>query len=251
MASGHTVYGSTTTQDHLPVLRCDGVRPFLLTCAAGLEGEDQEVFFSVDTLVITLPFRRDLAPSDLYLEQIRCLAGRAADFGVARILWTGSTAVYPDGLLRADEESVFVPGNDRARVLRDIERFLLEDPRFTSVAVRLAGLCGGGRKIGRFLSGQTLPTDGEEPVSLVHQDDAVAVLAALVTGPWHNEIFNVCADGHPTRRDLYTRAAQKMGLPPPQFTPGHSGPCKVVVNDKVKARLGYHFLHPDPMTFPD
>lgn len=250
-AAGYTVNGSTATEEKLPALREAGIRPFRLTVSDGLDGGGQRDFFASDTLVITLPFRRHLSRPEMYRDQMRCLMAQAASAGVARIIWTGSTAVYPDHLARASEDAVFIPDHDRARVLWDVEQDLLTSPRFAAVSLRLAGLCGGGRRIGRFLAGKVLPTDGAEPVNLVHQEDAVALTAAVTLSACGGEVFNICADAHPARRDLYIQAARRLGLPPPQFTPGQPGPVKVVTNDKIKDRMGYRFVHPDPMCFPD
>jgi nucleoside-diphosphate-sugar epimerase len=84
-------------------------------------------------------------------------------------------------------------------------------------------------------------------VNLIHRDDCVALLATLIDQDVRNEVFNACADAHPTRRAIYTRAAEVLGLEPPTFDASDDTTGKIVDNQKVKARCGYEFRHPDPL----
>ncbi len=61
------------------------------------------------------------------------------------------------------------------------------------------------------------------------------------------DIFNCCADTHPTKREFYTHAAQSLGNPVPEFTNSGTKSFKIVSNQKVKQILDYTFLHPELM----
>jgi hypothetical protein len=61
------------------------------------------------------------------------------------------------------------------------------------------------------------------------------------------EVFNCCADTHPTKREFYTQAAESIGAPVPQFADSGDRSFKIISNEKVKRFLNYEFLHPDLM----
>ena len=65
-------------------------------------------------------------------------------------------------------------------------------------------------------------------------------------GTW-GEVFNACADTHPSKREFYTRAAQLAGMPPPAFADDGEASFKIVDNRKLKRVLGYALHHPDLM----
>ena len=112
--------------------------------------------------------------------------------------------------------------------------------------VRLAGLIGPGRMPGNFLAGKQNVPGGDQPVNLIHLDDAVGILSAICLRNIRNEIFNAVAEEHPLRRDYYAAAAAALGLPPPRFAADGGPPGKIVSGRKVRARLAYVFQHPDP-----
>lgn len=87
---------------------------------------------------------------------------------------------------------------------------------------------------------------GDNPVNLVSGEDVVEAMVRLITEEVTGEVFNICSDEHPTRRDFYTSEAEKFGLPAPGFLPGTSGDAKIVLAEKIKRRLAISWKHPDP-----
>ena len=62
-----------------------------------------------------------------------------------------------------------------------------------------------------------------------------------------SDIFNACSDEHPKRKNLYSLAAEKMGLEPPEFKNEQLSKSKIVSNEKIKEALNYSFKYPDPI----
>jgi nucleoside-diphosphate-sugar epimerase len=127
------------------------------------------------------------------------------------------------------------------------EARLVNDDAFAATVVRFGGLYGDDRHPGRFLAGRTNVGRPEAPVNLIHRDDCVALLRTLLQQNARDEVFNACADAHPTRQAVYTLAAEVLGLEPPTFDDTDTTTGKVVDNQKVKDQCGYQFLHPDPL----
>lgn len=246
---GHAVKGSTTTPDKIDLLNRKNIAPYLVNCSAQCQGPQLNEFFDADVLVITLPFRRNLEDPAFYYTQIKSIADYAAQAKTSFVIFTSSTSIYPSTIAQAVEDVDWQPDNPRSQVLFDIERLLLENKNFDATIIRLAGLYGGNRRIGQFLSGKTDLPNPDSPVNLIHQDDVVGIIAEVIKQDIRHEILNACSDAHPTRRALYTKAADALGLPPPVFTEKDAGAIKIVSNKKLKERLRYAFKYPDPSRF--
>lgn len=244
---GYTVKGSTTTPKKLETFKEFRIEPFLIECSPELGGKRVKFFFLSDTLFLNIPFRRDLKDPRFYRDQIESVLSYVYTSPIRFIVFASSTAVYPESCAHALEDGLFRPDNPRAKVLYEIEQFLLRHDQFKTTIIRFGGLYGPQRKIGGFMAGRKDVPDGEKPVNLIHLDDAVNIAARVITKDIRGEIFNAVSDKHPTRKRLYTRMALKEGLEPPQFLQEPAKVYKIITNDKVKQRLGYIFQHPDPL----
>jgi len=241
------VKGTTTDSAKLAECEQSGIEPFHIVAESGLSGDRIDQFFQSDILVITLPFKRSFVDPEYYRRQIDSIVSSIHSSPIAFVVFTSSTSVYPSLLGVAAEDAHFCPDNNRARVLYDIEQRLLNDTKFSATVVRLAGLYGGDRKIGRFMAGKRGVPGPESPVNLIHQDDCVEIIAQIILRDVRGEIFNACSDEHPTKRGLYTEAAKRYHAAPPQFDDQTLSNTKIVSNDKMKSKLNYVFKHPDPM----
>lgn len=248
--AGYAVKGSTTTPDKRATLDAAGITPYVLTLSPTLAGEDAADFFAADVLVLNVPppRGRDDLPA-YHLQQIASARDAAVQGGVGWVVFASSTGVYPRAPGPVTEDDAPPPDDTAAlrpsgAALLDAERLLRATPAFDTTVIRFAGLYGGDRDPGRFLAGRSQVAGGDAPVNLIHRDDCIGIVRAILEQDVRNEVFNACADVHPTRRTLYTAAAQRLGLEPPTFEDG--GTNKVVRNDKVKRMLGYRLQHPDP-----
>ena len=200
-------------------------------------------------MVLNIPFRRTLKDPEYYRQQIDSVVRHIKLSPMEFLIFTSSTSVYPASLEAVSEDVAFVPDHPRSKVLHAIERSLLANQNFRATVIRFSGLYGEKRKIGAILAGRSGLADGDAPVNLIHLDDCVEIMAQVIQKDIRGEVFNACSDGHPTRREIYTRAAKFYGLKPPQFTDQAQTRFKIVQNTKLKKQLDYTFMHPDPMVF--
>lgn len=248
--AGCAVRGSTTSPGKLATLEENHIHPFLIQCTPQIEGKDIASFFLSSVLFLNIPFERRLADPRFYQEQIQSVVDAVRVSPVEFAIFASSTAVYPEALGLAAEDQVFCPDNPRSQVLYDVEQLLLNDSRFQATVVRFGGLYGPGRPLGRFMAGRKGLSDGHKPANLVHLEDCVRVVAEIIARDIRGEIFNAVSDAHPTRKSLYTQAARRLGLEPPEFLEEPARPYKVVSNAKLKKMLNFVFRHPDPMESP-
>ena len=257
VGNGRTVRGSTTSPEKLDALRQDGIEPFQLTLDPDLSGDDPGALFESSVLVLNVPPpRRADDVQAVHRWQIEAVRDAAVEGTVDWVLFASSTGVYPNvdrTVTEADcppgqPEVLSGPRRPTGEALLDVEGLLMETDALDVTVVRLGGLYGGDRNPGRFLAGRTNVGRPQAPVNLIHRDDAVGVFVRLLQQHVRGDVFNACADEHPSRKAFYTRAAEAMGMEPPTFDEGDTAGGKRVSNAKLKQRCNYSFRHPDPLS---
>lgn len=169
--------------------------------------------------------------------------------GVRRVVVASSTGIYDaDAGATVSAATPPAPRSPRAKRLADIEQAWRESGLPCRI-VRLAGLYGPGRIIGRdaILEGRTLPGDPDGWLNLVRAEDAAAALLAAAVTADESEAYLV-SGGTPVRRgDYYACVAQLLGRPLPDFDPaearrGASRRCDATDSWR---RLALQPRHPD------
>ncbi|HEI8865659.1 SDR family oxidoreductase [Serratia sp. AKBS12] len=249
---GFEVVGSKTTPDGVEAARLSGIECYQLELTPELicEADDLDALLQVDALVVTLPARRTVDGSENYFNAVRMLVDSAMAYNVARIIFTSSTSVYGDypGTLR--EGSPIAPVSASGRVLAELERWLHELPNTSVDILRLAGLVGAERHPGRFLAGKVEVKGGSLGVNLVHQDDVIAAIQLLLRLPTGGHVYNLCAPGHPIKREFYPALAERLQLPPPQFADEAPQEGRLVDGSRICKELGFEYQYPDPARMP-
>jgi len=225
---GHAIHISTTTPKKLPLLSQQGLTPYLLPISTDPLPKDHPLF-QTDILIVTLPFKRTFSNPKDYTHQFQSILN-ALPSPSPWIIMTSSTSAHK------------TPPGARELALQDTENLVLGTNNAT--ILRLGGLYGATRQIGKFLSGKSDIPDG--PANLIHLDDVIGIIDALIDTPQKNQLFSVVSDTHPLKSQLYTKAAQKMGLAPPTFLPALAD-ILPISNTAIKTALQYKFIHPNPM----
>lgn len=246
---GYRVKGSTTSDDKMLVIEESGIESFKLKVSNQLIGENITPFFQSNVLFLNIPPKRSNSNIEQeYPIQVQKVLERAKLEGVNCIIFASSTGVYGDDNKVVTEEDDLKPTRGSGVALVEAEQ-IVQKSGLQWVIFRFAGLVGGDRKAGRFLAGKTNLLGGQAPVNLVHQKDCVEVVVEILKQQIWNEIFNVCADKHPLKQIYYVELALKEGVTPPSFNADTSPKYKIVSNEKLKQRLNYSFIYPDPMLF--
>lgn len=183
------------------------------------------------------------------MESIVAWARRAGPIGTA--VYTSSTSVYPQGGgAMVDENCGTGSGEERAQVLLEAESIFRAGSGAwrRGFGLRLAGIYGPGRHslLDQVRSGEVAGT-GEHRLNLIHRDDAAAAILACWSAQPEvaGDVFNV-ADDEPHRKgEVVNWLAAKLAVPAPRFSgtarlPSRGvTPDRVIVNAKLKARLGW------------
>ncbi|MFQ5568900.1 MAG: SDR family oxidoreductase [Rhodothermales bacterium] len=247
---GYQVKGSTTSAEKQERLAAVGIAPYLLRLNPWVHGNEVADFFQSDVLFLNIPpGRRRPDVETFFVKQIKSLLKELHYGSIDFVVFASSTSVYPNlnTVVVEDDVGKAKLWSPTGRALLMAERYLLGDTHFDTTVLRFGGLYGYERQLGRFLSDRKEVKNGEASVNLVHRDDCIAVVEAIIRKDVRDEVFNVCSDEHPTRRTLYTSHAERLGLPSPVFADDGAPSFKIVDNSKLKERLDFRFRYPDPL----
>ena len=249
--AGYRVNGSTTSPEKILVLQQHGIQPFCINLQQ--EQYDKETlmaFLQAEVLVLNIPPRLRADGGEAYLGQMHQLLKALLNSPVNRILFVSSTSIYLDlNRIVTEEDIAFTQEQQPDNMLLQAEKLFREREDWINTIVRFGGLAGGTRQPGRFMAGKKNVPNGDAPVNLIHLDDCVAILERLLTQQQWGQVYNACADEHPLRKVFYTKAAEALGLTPPEFADMEKTAFKLINSQKLKDDLAYNFVRPDPMTF--
>jgi nucleoside-diphosphate-sugar epimerase len=252
--AGHHVVGTTITPDRLDDLRAKGIAPAVLDTAD--TDRVHEVLHDRDAVVLSVAAGRKRGDyRKVYLGSANSVITAAKNTPVNRIIYTSSIGVYgQDDGSWVDESSPVQPPTENGRILLDTERTLLDganalggEQTVSVSVVRLSGIYGPDRDLStriKSFAGKERD-DGDAYLNLIHLDDIVAALTALLS-ICHHGVLNLSDDRPLTRREFYDRIIAEAGLPPIQWVPTGSPRQrgKRVRNDLIKRTLGLTFQHP-------
>ncbi|MDA9906651.1 NAD(P)-binding domain-containing protein [Cyclobacteriaceae bacterium] len=219
---GHQIKGSTTSQEKIEVLKSIGIIPYLIKLT---EEEPQWVdFLKTDVLVIAIPLK-EIKPFEYLIKNLP---------STVKVIYTSSTAVYLPSTEPINEKGAL----DTQHHLLAIEQ-VIRNSENPSTIIRLAGLFDQRRHPGRWFANKVL-NNPNGPVNLIHLDDCLGIINKIITHQVWNEIFNACANEHPSRKDFYSRASRALGSPPPQINEQKTS-IKIIDNRWIKKKLDFSF----------
>lgn len=246
---GFTVKGSVTTSEKFDLLRHSGILPFQIVLNDSEVTVDDFHFFDCDILIFSIPPGRSSGNSENFPKRILQLIPLILKAGVSKVIFISSTSVYPENLQIARENDWSVPDKESGKALLQAENLLKEQTGFETTIIRFGGLIGADRNPARFLV-RSSGTVANAPVNLIHQDDCIGIISAIVGKGLWNETLNACCPEHPLKADFYRKAAQISGLPEPLISDGVEN-HKIVDSSKLIHLLNYRFIYSSPMDYLD
>ena len=247
---GHDVLGTTTSPDRVEVLRDQGIKPAIVRLD---QRQDlQRVLLDREIVILTVSAGQGgQTYREVYLDGVGHLLAAVESAAAERIIYTSSTSVYgqQDGGW-VNEESPTEPKSESGRILLDAERALLDESKTAGLKasiLRLSGIYGPGRApadwAARWAGKER--SDGAAYLNLIHRDDIVAAMLALVNQPYHG-VLNLTCDEPAVRSELYDRLLADLGLPAVRWVES-DGPARLgkrVRNRRLKEALGIELQHP-------
>ncbi|MDF9796195.1 nucleoside-diphosphate-sugar epimerase [Catalinimonas alkaloidigena] len=247
LEKGFLVKGSSTSTEKLQGLSEKGIQPFHIHLSPQINADYQPEFFESQVLILNIPpGRRQPDIETIYPQQISELIKVAGETSLKKILFVGSTSVYPNLNREVTEEDAGGQISSSGKAILKAEQILHNQNRFQISILRFCGLYNRERNPGRFLAGKELSSSGKDRVNLIHQEDCIRIIMKLIEKESWGETFNACGDQHPEKEQFYPVAAKHLGLTPPSFDDKASASYKIINSGKLKQKLDYSFAYPDP-----
>ena len=232
--TGYRVKGSTTHREKLSKIAALGMTPYRIQLTPTPEG-DIDTFLDTDVLLVNIPPTKGDGQPHFYYRQMHALLQRIIKNRVQKIILISATSVYPQhNQWVTEDDAVAIQSPFSDTVWLDIET-LFNQPNLKTTVLRFSGLMGNKYQPGRHVSGRELGGP-DVPVNMIHLEDCLQIITQIITDDIFGEVFNASADEHPTRRQLYTRSCELLGIAPPIFI-DQPKPYRLVNCDKLKKHL--------------
>ncbi|MFH6966121.1 SDR family oxidoreductase [Flavobacterium sp. FlaQc-28] len=244
--TGNSIKGSTTSEHKLSILKNAGINPFLISIESDGISESINGFLNgSETLIIDIPpkLRENASTSSdaVFVKKIENLISFIENAAIKKVLFISSTSVYGDENDLITEETNPNPETESGRQLRLVEQILQKNQNFKTTILRFGGLIGTDRQPVKFLAGKENLKNPDAPVNLIHQNDCIGIIEAIITQSKWNEVFNAAAPFHPSRKEYYTEKAKELNLALPIFSSEKSDIKKTISSEKIQNQLNYQF----------
>lgn len=245
LQQGYRVLGTCRNEHKQQRLSADGIEAWLFELGNALP----DAIAGADICILNIPPSRKTIDPVSFVHAIKRLTDQLLRKGCRQILFISTTSVYGNSQGKVDEQSAPEPNTASGLAHMQIEQYLLSTGKAS--ILRLAGLIGPNRHPVKFLAGRTLD-NGHQRVNLVHIEDVLQSINAIIEGDHRGQIFHLSATEHPTRQDFYCHAAKQAELSPPFFTTDevNSGSGKEIDASATLRQLGISLKYPDPMKMP-
>jgi nucleoside-diphosphate-sugar epimerase len=259
LENGDRVIGTTRSEEQAARLARRGIEPVIHDVATILK---PGALPSAERVVYCVGFDRAGGESrrSVVVEGLSNTLGLLDLRVLVSLVFVSTTSVYGDhGGGWVDESSPAAPEGESGQAALEAEDRVGEFVRSTvvsSVNLRLAGIYGPGRVIGRSMleRREAFAGDPARWLNLIHVDDAAEAVVSGLAPPRVDaraveaELVLV-ADDRPWPREAYYRyVAAACGLPAPVFEPSRDTDRqgnKRVRNDRMKQRLGVNLQYKD------
>ena len=240
---GHQIKASSRSIERLNQVEQASISAF----SYDIEADQNDVsFLQADILIINITSKN--------IDAFKNLITEVENSPIQEVLFISSTSVYQNS--PNSNSPAITEYNHDALVscpLLTIENLFSENAHFETSIIRFSGLIGYQRHPGRFFA--KTQEDGsvkcksiknpDASVNMIHRDDCIGIIKAVLEKNAWGEVFNGCSSDHPSRREFYTHAiADYSGTKNLEmnFIESKNSTDKIISNTKVKTQLKYHFV---------
>ncbi len=216
---GHSIVATKRQLVDAELLSSKGITGVPFTIADSLSSKTLSGLFASQVICLNIaPGRKSLDPKQ-YVSDMCNFIDHAHKCGVKNLIFISTSAVYGEDTRTVYEYSSIAPVTESAKAHIAIERHLNQVYGKDSCILRLSGLVGENRHPARTLAGKKAMENGQRKVNLIHQDDVVRAITAVIDKVTYGLTLHLAAPHHPSRQEYYQAAANILELAPPEFTP--------------------------------
>ena len=238
----YQIKGSTTSDEKLKELSNKGIHAFKIALTEKEIFGDITAFLNdITTIIINIPPRLRKNNSESYVEKIKILLYHLENSQIENVIFISSTSVYSDVKYEVTENSIPFPEKESGKQLLEVEKLFQQNDNFKTTILRFSGLIDERRHPVTFLSGKKDIKNPDIPVNLIHLNDCIGIIDAIIEKNIWQEVFNAAYPSHPTRKAYYTQKAKSLNIPVPEFEDITTSKGKIIDSTKIKTHLNYTF----------
>ena len=236
----YQVNASTIHVEKLSAFERAGLKAFLIQLN---DADEIDHSFWTETLILSFPPGKsgDYSSYAIKVEHIL----KQLPETCKRVIMISSTSVYPKKSGHWNEDQMLVAETPETESILEAEEAVLASNK-QAIILRLSGLVGYERNPARFGTSR-LPAN--EPVNMIHRDDAVGLIIHLLELEHIEGIFNVCSPVHPSRQAFYTAGAEYLGVESPILQTSVDPLTRTIDCEKLLAATQYVFQKENPLDF--
>ena len=231
---GYKVNGSTTSVEKIKLLDKEGILPFLLSLHEdGIKGDISNFLKSIELLIVNIPPKLRAGNKENYVKKIQLLHSEIKKHTIKHVIFVSSTSIYGDLEGEVTEETIPKPNTESGKQLLAAEKIFKNDSKVETTIIRFGGLIGPNRHPITMLSRRQELPNGNHPINLIHLNDCIRILTAVLQNSWWNEVFNGVYPEHPSKEKYYTTEAKKRGLQIPDYKTNNPKKGKKVLSKSL------------------
>ncbi|MGJ8679176.1 SDR family oxidoreductase [Paraglaciecola sp.] len=255
--SGHKIVATRRSTAGVAELNSHNLLGIEYTLGEPLDTTRLTPLFTSDILFLNIPVGRKSQACEDFLSNIETLLKFASHSNIQQVIFISTSSIYGDDTRIVTAKSAPNPVTESAKINLQIEKLVGRFFPQTSTILRLAGLVGNDRHPAKYLAGKSQLPNPNQVVNLVHQSDVVQAIDKIIADNIWGETFVLSATEHPTRKDYYTWAAERLELAAPNFIQQDSNANlgkrigkRIDASDSIKT-LGIKLKYPSPYDMID
>ncbi|MDD1781792.1 SDR family oxidoreductase [Enterovibrio sp. ZSDZ35] len=249
VSSGFKVIGTKRSASDAEALNQYGIHGIQFDLMTFDRSPPNTAIFDADTLVLNIPPGRRTIDKASFVTGMKAVIDEAKSQGVGQVIFISTTSVYGSAKGVIDESTLCTPDTESGMAHVELEQHVIKQFADQGVVLRLSGLVGGERHPARYLAGRKDIANGNDPVNLIHRDDCINAIQAIIEQNLTGGVYHLSAQEHPTRAAFYQWAAAEMGMEPPTFLDS-DGTGKCIDAEATQSALSLMLKYPSPYDMP-
>lgn len=216
--NGFVVKGTTTSEDKLKNLIKEGIDAYYLSISEReIKGAIIAFLDQVHTLIINVPPKLRGENKENYVVKMELLHKEIQKSSIKNVIFVSSTSVYGNFIGHVTESTEPQPDTASGKQMLQAEAIFKNDAKLATTIIRFGGLISEDRHPVTMLSKRTGLKNGHHAVNLIHRNDCIRIISAVIKEAWWNEIIHGVYPEHPSKKTYYTAEALKRGLKAPNY----------------------------------
>lgn len=242
----YSIKGSTTSAEKLAKLKQNNYNAFkVLLTEEEIKGDIEQCLSGSTILILNTPPGLRRNPSSNYVAKIEKLIPYIEASTIRKVLFVGSTAVFQEGevfpVITNDIKSNAI--SNSGKQLQKVEQLLISNSHFETTVLRFAGLVDERRHPASMMSKRKSIPNPKAPVNLIHREDCIGVINAIIKQQQWGKVFNAAYPLHPEKKHYYQQICTSKKLPNPDFSHQKPSLGKIIDGKGTAETLKYAYSH--------